>query len=124
MRRRLGGAHRVQCFGNRCVAGHAHEVRAHQPAGAVRIVVEQRANLGLLGRRQQREHGRAPLLFELGDEVGSVVGRHARQHAGHFRVGSRTQELELMLGVELFEHVGLQLGVGVHGGDDLLALRV
>ncbi len=39
-------------------------------------------------------------------------------------IGALFQELDLMFGVQLLEDVGFELGVGVDGLDDLLALVV
>ena len=75
-------------------------------------------------RWEQREDRCAPRLIELGDEVGRIVGPHLRKHRGSFGIGLVAQELDLVLGVQLLEHIGLELRVTVHRGDDLLALVV
>ncbi len=64
------------------------------------------------------------VLVELDDEVGGVVGGHGGEQTGRLGVGAATHELDLMLRVELFEDVGLELTVLTHRLDDLLALFV
>ena len=58
------------------------------------------------------------------DEVGGVVGLHAREQRGDLLVAAVLDELELVAVLELLEDVGLELGVGGDRGDDLLALVV
>ena len=99
------------------------EVGAHQPAGLRRVVAEQRSHLDAMADGQQREHRLAPLLVELADDVGGVVGRHPREDLRDLGVGAILEELALVLVVELLEHVGLELAVVVADGlDDLFAL--
>ena len=81
-------------------------------------------HLALLRLRQQREHRLAPLLLELGQQVGGVVGAHLGQHVRRLGVRALVQELDLVLGIELLEDVGLELAVGADRADDLLALVV
>ena len=52
------------------------------------------------------------------NEIGSVVGRHATHHAGRFGVGASLEELQLVLGVQLFENVGFEFAVMSHRFDD------
>jgi hypothetical protein len=54
----------------------------------------------LLGLGQKVEYGQAPLLLDLGDQIGRVVWRHRRQQARRIGIGSRLDKLELMLGVD------------------------
>ena len=103
----------------------ADEVRAHQAAGLGRVIAEQRPHLALVRRRQEIEHDSAALLLQLGDQVGGVVGRHARDHRGDVLVGAALDELDLVLLVELLEDVGFELEVVLADRlDDLLALAV
>ena len=55
------------------------------------------------------EHREAALLVDLEQQVGGVVARHPREHRGDLLVGALAQELDLVLVVELLEHVGLEL---------------
>ncbi len=102
-----------------------HEVGAHEAAGLGGVVPEQRAHLGALGRGQEHQHRLAARLIELGDEVGGVVGRHAREDLRHLLVGALLEKLDLVVVVELLEDVCLQLAIVVADGlDDLLPLAV
>ena len=47
-----------------------------------------------------------------GDQVGGIVGGHGREQAGRLSVRAAAHELQLVLGVQLLEDVGLQLAVG------------
>ena len=55
--------------------------------------------------------GSPAVLVDLGDEVRGVVGRHRPQQPGGIGVRAGLDELDLVLGVELLEHVGLELTV-------------
>ncbi len=70
------------------------------------------------------EDRQTALLVDLVDQVGGVVGLHAREQARGLGVGAALEELELVGRVELLEDVGLELAVQAHGLDDLLALLV
>ena len=124
LRQHVGGAHRRERVGHGCIGGDRHEVGAHQSAGAALSIAEQRAHLGLLRRREQRQDRRTSRLIELGDQVGGVVGTHLGEHRGRFRVGFVAEKLNLVLGVQLLEDIGLELGIAVHGRDDLFTLVV
>ena len=95
-----------------------------RPAGGLGVVAEQGPDLALLGPGQELEHGEPALLVELDDEVGGVVGGHGGEQPGRLGVGAAADELDLVLGVELLEDVGLELAVLAHRLDDLLALVV
>ena len=58
------------------------------------------------------------------DRVGGVVGSHARDHVGHFLIGSEGEELRLLSLIQLLEHVRLELRVVVHLAQDVDALGV
>ena len=73
---------------------------------------------------QALEDRQAALLVDLVDEVGRVVGLHAREQSRGLDVAARLEELELVRRVELLEDVGLELAVEPDGLDDLLALLV
>ncbi len=64
----------------------------------------------------------AAALGQLGDGVGGVVGPHVGDDVGHLFVGHVLEEPVGGVGVQLLEHVRLELGVGVHHVEDLLAL--
>ena len=104
--------------------GQRDEIGVHQPAGGRGVVAEQRPHLPLLPPRQQLEHRLAAFPVELAEQVGGVVCLHRREHVRGLLVGALAQELDLMLGIELLEHVGLQLAVCPDGTDDLLAFLV
>ena len=99
-------------------------VGAHEPAGGLGGVAEQVADLALLGLGHELEQREPAVLVHLADEVRRVVGRHPREQPCGVVVGALVDELELVLGVELLEDVGLELAVEPHGLDDLLALLV
>ena len=122
--RRLAGADGLEGLGHRVGLRQAQEVGAHQAAGRLGVVGQQRADLPLLRLGQQAEDGQAPLLVELGDEVGGVVGGHRPEDLGGLGVGAVLDELDLVPGVELLEHVRLELAVLADRLDDLLALLV
>ena len=63
-----------------------------------------------------------PVLGQLGDGVGGVVGPHVGDDLGHLLVGHVLEEPVGDVGIELLEHVRLELGIGVHHVEDLLAL--
>ena len=86
------------------------------------MVLQQFAHLVLLAGGHEVQHGQAPLLVQLAQQVRRVVGRHLVEHPRRLLVGTRLDELGLVLGVELLEYVGRQLGVALDGLDDLLAL--
>ena len=71
--------------------------------------------------RQQLDDAVAALLVELGEQVDGVVGLHAREHRGDLLVGPVLEQLAGARVLELLEQVGLELGIVVHGGEDLLA---
>ncbi len=119
----LAAAHRLERVAGRGRAPQQDEVRAHQAAGLVGVVAEQRAHLHAVADRQQRQHRLASLLVELAEDVRRVVGRHAREDLSDLRIGAVLEELLLVVVVELLEHVRLELAVVVADGlDDLLAL--
>ena len=68
--------------------------------------------------------GSRAVLLDLEQQVGGIVGGHPRQHRRHLLVGALAQELDLVLVVELLEHVGLELLVVPDRLEDLLALLV
>ena len=94
------------------------------PPARLGVVAEERAHLALLRFGQELQDGRPPLLVDLRDEVGGVVGRHGAEQLGRLGVGAGLHELDLVLGVELLEDVRLELAVLAHRLDDLLALLV
>ena len=89
----------------------AQEVGAHQATGRLGVVAEQGPDLVLLGLGQQVEDREPTLLVDVADQVGGVVGGHRRQQPGGLGVRSGSDELGLVLGVQLLEHVGLELDV-------------
>ena len=107
----------------RCLPVHADELGAHQAARGGRVVAEQRAHAPPLHALEQGDDALAALLVELQDEVGSIVAS-MRRAASRSARPCGLHELELVLVVELLEHVSLELGVGGPGGHDLLALVV
>ena len=119
-----GRADRLQRFGDGRRGGHRDEVRVHHPARGVRVVREEVSHLGLLRRGQVLQDRKATVLIDLIDEVGGVVGLHARENSRRVHVGARLEELQLVGHVELLEDVRLQLAVQPDGLDDLLALLV
>jgi hypothetical protein len=70
------------------------------------------------------EDRRPTLLVQLGDEIGGVVRRHLSEDRRGLLVRPVPEELPLVMGVQLLEHVRLELGVLLHRGEDLLALVV
>ena len=72
--------------------------------------------------REQVEHGQATALRQLGHRVGGVVRTHPGQHRGDFRVRARVKQPDGEVLVQLLEHVGLKLGIGVHPAEDLCLL--
>ena len=64
------------------------------------------------------------LLVELEQQVGSIVACHAAEHGRSLGVGALAQELDLVLVVELLEHVRLELLVLPDRLEDLLPLLV
>ena len=117
-------AHRLDRHVHGRAAHDPDVVGAHHPARGRRVVLQQLAQLVLLARRHHVEDRLAPLLVELTEEVGRVVGGHALEDPRRLVVRLRAQELHLVLGVELLEDVGGQGGVALDGLDDLLALLV
>ena len=75
-------------------------------------------------RWKKFEDACAPVVVELGEEVGGVVGLHPGDEVADVAVVAILAELELVLVAELFEQVGFQLWVVLDGGDDLFALPV
>ena len=122
--RGLAGADGVEHVGDRGGLGQAEEVRAHEAPGRLGVVAQQGPDLALLGGGEVLEDGEPAFLVEFGDEVGGVVGGHGGEQPGRLGVGPGPDELQLVLGVELLEDVGLELAVLAHGLDDLLALVV
>ena len=122
--RRARGADGVEGVCHVRGLGQHDEVGAHDATGGVGVVAEEVADLLTLRCRQQLEHGHAPLLVNGRDEVGRLVGCHAAHEASGFDIGSRVDELCLVLNVELFEDISLELSVGANGFDDLLAFFV
>ena len=68
--------------------------------------------------------GAPAILIDLGDQVRRVVCRHRSEHLGGIGVGAGLDELDLVLGVELLEDVGLEFPVLSDGLDDLFTLLV
>ena len=64
-----------------------------------------------------------PFLVELGEQIDRIVGLHPREHRRDLLVGAVLEQLPGARVLELLEQVGLELGVVVHGGEDLLSLR-
>ena len=121
---RGAAAHGLEHVADRGRLRQAEEVGAHEPAGGLGVVVQQRPDLALLGHGEELEHGEAVVLVELDDEIGGVVGRHGGEQAGRLGIGAAADELDLVLGIELLEDIGLELAVLAHRLDDLLALFV
>ncbi len=88
------------------------------------MVLKQLAQLALLHGGHEIQHGQPALLVELAEQVGSVVRRHAVQHARDLVVRALAHELAAVLVVELLEHVGRELDVALDRVHDLLALFV
>jgi hypothetical protein len=63
-------------------------------------------------------------LIDSGNQIRRVVRCHRSQQTSRLSVRSRPDELELVLYVELFEHIGLKLAILTDGFDDLLTLFV
>ena len=93
------------------VSGRQEEVGAHEPARRLGVVAEQRPDLALLGLGEQLEDGRAPLLVELDDQVGRVVGGHRPEQRAASVSERASHELDLVLGVQLLEDVRLEFAV-------------
>src|SRR5207244_1055316 len=64
----------------------------------------------------------APFLIELAQQIRRVIRRHALEQSRGLLVRLRLEELDLVLGVELLEHVGGERGIALDRLDDLLAL--
>jgi len=62
------------------------------------------------------------ILVYLDDQVRRVVGGHAGDHRGDLRVGALSDELELVVLVELLEDVRLELAIVGDRLDQLLSL--
>ena len=93
------------------MAVHAHVLGAHQPARLRRVIPQQRPDLRALADRQRVQQRFAALLIELGDQIRRVIGSHPRHHHRDVHVGALADELDLVLVVELLEHIGLELAV-------------
>ena len=98
------------------------ELDAHDAAGAGGVEAEQGHHLGPDAGRQEVEHLDPPVLGQLGDGVGGVVGPHVGDDLGHLLVGHVVEEPVGDVGIELLEDVRFELGIAVHDVEDLLAL--
>ena len=87
-------------------------------------MTEQRPHLGLLSSRYPVQDREPAVLVELEQQIGRVVALHPRKHRSGLVVGALAQELDLMLVVELLEHVGLELLVLPDRLEDLLPFLV
>lgn len=76
------------------------------------------------GVGQEVQYDLAAFLGEVEQCVGCVVGAHAGQHVGVLGVGAGFEKIAGLVLLELLEHVGLQLGVGVDAAEELLLLLV
>src|ERR1039458_4244364 len=121
---RRRGPHRLESSLDGRRGWHCGVVGAHEAASGLRWVAEEVPNLALLGFGHELEQWQPALLIHFADEVCRVVRRHPRKESRRIVVGALVDELELVLGVELLEHVGLELAVESDGLDDLLALLV
>jgi hypothetical protein len=115
-------AHRGERIAHGCIGRDRHEVGTHESPGAALSITQQCANLRLLRRWQERKNRSASGLIELGDEVGRIVRTHLGEHCSRLGVGFVAEKLNLVLGIQLLEDIGLELGIAVHRGDDLLTL--
>ena len=68
--------------------------------------------------------GIAAVLLDLEQKVGGIVARHPRKHLSDLLVAAPAEELDLVLVVELLEHIRLELLVVPYRREDLLALLV
>ena len=116
---RGGGNHGGNGLRYRRVGWQGQEIDPHQAAGAGRIEAHQGQDLGADPGRQQIDDRLPPVLRQLGDRVGRVVGPHPAQHFGDLFVRARAEQPGGPILVEFLEDVRLQLGVLVHLPEDL-----
>jgi len=88
------------------------------------MVLEQRMHSLALRGRQKVEHGQAPVLIELIQQIGSIIGRHPGQQGRRFLIRSIFEKLLLVRRIELLEDVGRQFWIGLNGVDYFFALLV
>ena len=109
----------ARAVGDRGTGRHGQVVDAHEAARARRIEAHQRQHLGANARRQQVDDGLPPVLRELGDRVGRIVGPHPGENIGDLAVRARAEQLGRQVLVELLEDVRLQFGIRVDLPEDL-----
>ena len=118
----FGQADTAQGLVDAGVCRGGEEVHAHDPAGAGGVESEQGQDLGPGAGRKQVEDLLPAALWQLGDGVGGVVGSHVGDDLGHLGVGLVPEQPGGDVGVQLFEHVSFQFGVGMDHVEDLFAL--
>jgi len=69
-------------------------------------------DLQFLDVGQTFENRETTVLVDLADEVGRVVGLHAREQSRGVGVATSLEELDLVGGVQFFEDIGLEFTVG------------
>ncbi len=116
---RGGGTYGGNGLRDRRIGWQGQEIDPHQAAGAGRIEAHQGQYLGADPGRQQIDDRLPPVLRQLGDRVGRVVGPHPAQDLGDLFVRACAEQPGGPILVEFLEDVRLQLGVLVHLPEDL-----